>query len=376
MRTKVLKRSVMPLSLCATSVAMGQSAITPLLSPPDAGSSPLALEPKEQHLNSLTLGFQLGFNIKTSFKHIGRFGAGTNPGSTNGLSNHLYDDGYNLVDSTGNEHFNGSGFTEGTWNWGFGSGATVNNNGAANGSISMHSLSSAGGISSARDNDPQPGFMLTYGRQLFHDDRDRWRAGLEGSFGFTDYAVKDTHSVGARGNLLTDTYSLMGTTVPSSGSYSQDINGDPNHIIIGDNPSRSLTHTVIPVAGQREFEANLFAFKAGPYFEVPLNKTFSFSLEGGAAMMYVWSNFRFNEEVETPGGLLNIKGNSNNRDIEFGGYAGAKITAAIKEQWSLFVGAQWQDMGTYEHRDRATGETAVLDLSNSIFFTAGVGYSF
>ena len=122
--------------------------------------------------------------------------------------------------------------------------------------------------------------------------------------------------------------------------------------------------------------ANRFSFNPGPYFEIPLNRTFAFSLEGGVAMVYVWSNFRFDEEVMTSGGLMEVKGNSNNRDIEFGGYAGAKISAAISEQWSLFAGAQWQDVGTYEHRDRGTGETAVLDLSNSIFFTAGIGYSF
>ena len=48
----------------------------------------------------------------------------------------------------------------------------------------------------------------------------------------------------------------------------------------------------------------------------------------------------------------------------------------MSEQWALFVGAQWQGVSNYEHRDRATGETAVLNLDNSIFFTAGVGYSF
>src|SRR5690242_14105897 len=145
MRTKVLKRSVMPLSLCATSVALGQNAITPLLSPPDSASSPVALEPKEQHLNFMTLGFQLGFNVKTSFKNIGRFPAASNPGPANGFSNHTYDDGTNRVDSTGNQHFNGSGFTEGTWYWGYDAGATTPNNGGPADQISMHSLSSAGG---------------------------------------------------------------------------------------------------------------------------------------------------------------------------------------------------------------------------------------
>lgn len=374
MKIKVLKRSVVPLSLCATSVALGQTTTTPpVLALDDAAIPPMALAPREQYLNRISLSFQLGFDLKTSFKHIGRFPAATNPGSTNALSNHSYDDGYNLVDSANNEHPNGSGGnTEGTWNWGYSSGATINN-----GTISLHSLSSPGGSSNDRSDDPQPGFMLTFGRQLFQDSRDRWRAGLESSFGFTDYAVKDNRNVNAPANELTDTYSLLGTVPPSSPSYSQGPTGGGNRIIIGDVPTRTITATSVPVSGERDFAANLFAFKLGPYFEVPLNQTFSFSLEGGVAMVYVWSNFRFNEEVATAGGtLLNVKGNSNNRDIEFGGYVGARISAALSDQWSLFAGAQWQDVSDYVHRDRATGESAVLSLSQSVFFTSGISYSF
>lgn len=378
MKIKVLKRSVVPLSLCATSVALGQTTTsTPVLAPDDAAIPPLALEPKEQHLNRISLSFQLGFDIKTSFKHIGRFPAATDPGPAQSLTNHVYDDGYNLVDSASNEHPNGSGGnTEGTWDWGFGPGATIDNN---NGTISMHSLSSPGGSSNDRSDDPPPGFMVTFGRQLFQDSRDRWRAGLETAFSFTDYAVKDNRNVNAAGNELTDTYSLMGIVPPNSPSYSQGSTGGPNRIIIGDTPSRSITAvtSAAAISGERDFAANLFAFRLGPYVEFPLNQTFSFSLEGGAAMVYVWSNFRFNEEVTTAGGeLLNVKGNSKNEGVVFGGYLGARISAALNDQWSLFAGAQWQDVSDYVHRDKATGESAVMDLSQSVFFTSGISYSF
>lgn len=377
MRIKVLKHSVVPLSLCASSVALGQTAAAPpVLAPNDAPIPPLALEPKEQHLNRISMGFQLGFDLKTSFRHIGRFAPATNPGSTNGLSNHFYDDGYNLVDSSNNEHPNGSGSTEGTWNWGYTSTSQINNNGEPGGTLSMHSLSSSGGSSNDRSDDPQPGFTITFGRQLFQDDRDRWRAGLETSFGFTDYSVKDDHAVNAQGSLLTDTYSLMGTTIVSQPNYSQSYKGIPNGTIIGDTPTRTISAMAIPVTGERKFEANLFAFKLGPYFEVPLNRTFAFSLEGGVAMVYVWSNFRFNEEVVTPSGVLNVNGNSNNQGVEFGGYIGARISAALSDQWSLFAGAQWQDVSDYVHRDQASGQSAVLNLSQSVFFSSGITYSF
>jgi hypothetical protein len=383
MTVKMLRYSMLPLSLCATSAALGQAAYTPAPSGSADTFTPILLEPKPVALNHISMGFQLGFNLKTSFKHIGKFGAATNPGSTNGLSNHFYDDGYNLVDSTGNEHFNGLDangnptFKQGTWNWGFNNFAgQVHGNGDLNGTIDMHSTSSAGGTSGGRSDDPQPGFMLNFGRELFRDDKDRWRTGLEWSFGYTDYNIEDSHPVNAKGTRLTDTYSLFGNDVSTSGSYSQDAGGAPNHNIIGDVPTRNSSAFAVPVSGTRKFGADIFAFKLGPYFEVPLNKTFSFSLEGGAALVYVYSKFQFNETVSTPGGLLNLKGSGAHDGIKIGGYVGAKISAALNDQWTLFAGAQYQDAGNYVHRNHLTGESAVLDLSQSIFFTSGISYSF
>ena len=376
MTIKMLRYSVVPLSLCATSAALGQAAYNPAPSGSADTFTPVLLEPKPIALNHISMGFQLGFNLKTSFKHIGKFGAASNPGSTNGLSDHFYDNGYNLVDSTGNEHFNGTGFTEGTWNWGYSSQSQVHGNGDVNGTVDMQSTSSAGGTSRGRSDDPQPGFMLTFGRELFRDDKDRWRTGLEWSFGYTDYNVEDAHSVNAKGTQLTDSYSVFGNTLPSSDNYSQDSGGAPNHIIIGDTVTRSSSPVAVPVSGTRKFGADIFAFKLGPYFEVPLNKTFSLSLEGGATLVYVYSKFQFDETVSTPGGLLNLKGSGVHDGIKIGGYVGAKISAALNDKLTLFAGAQYQDAGNYVHRNHLTGESAVLDLSQSIFFTSGISYSF
>ena len=60
---------------------------------------------------------------------------------------------------------------------------------------------------------------------------------------------------------------------------------------------------------------DLFAFKVGPYFEVPLNKTFSFSLDGGLAVVYVYSRFHFNEVVATPGGAIAVNGHGVNDGV-------------------------------------------------------------
>ena len=394
MTTKMIKYSVVPLSLCAASATFGQNALTPLLSAPDGSVPPVQMGTKEDpQLNQIRMGMQLGFNMKASFKNIGRFRPASNPGSTNAFSNHYYDDGTNAVDSTGNQHFshfdtNGNPvYVEGTWFWGFtgnnnfdvnGNGAQVQGNGTANGTIAFHSVSSSGGSTGDRVDDPQPGFSLTFARQMFQDEKNRWRAGLEAGFGYTDFDIKDDHPVNAKGSMLTDTYSLEGSFVPVGSSYGQDIQGNPNGITIGDVPTRSISAAKLPVSGTREFGADVFAFKLGPYFEVPLNHTFSLGLEGGVAMVYVYSKFQFNEQVANPitGTITTVKGNGNNQDLLFGGYVGSYISAALNDQWTLFAGAQLQDVGNYTHRNHGTGEAAVLDLSQSIFFSAGLGYSF
>lgn len=367
--TKLINRSVIPLSLCATSAALGQAANQPA-APADT-IPPVALETKpEPLLNRFNLGFQLGFNLNAKFKHIGAYGAQSNPGPATGGVDHFYDDGYNRVDVTGNNHLDNPNTT---WFWGYQNSSQLNTD---NNTISMHSTSSPGATSSGRDDDPQPGFQLTYSRELIRDHDDRWRAGFEAGFGYTDLEINDSRSLSAPVNQLTDTYGIPDINgffvpdAPYSGTY------DGPGRVISDTPTRSFDTTTTPVSGTREFGADLFAFRLGPYFEVPLNKTFSFEVSGGLAMVYAYSTFRYNETVITPNGPLNLAGHGKNDDVLFGGYLGGQISAALNEQWSLYANAQWMDVGTYTHRSHATGESAVLDLSQAVFFSAGIGYSF
>src|ERR1041385_8660967 len=155
-----LRRTIVLLSFFG--VPAGGQGSPGALAPFD-GITPVTLEPKAGPAqNRLDFSFRSSFNLNSRFKHVGSFPAQSNPGSATGLSNHTYDDGYNLLDSTGNEHFHGVGFTQGTWNWGYSHFSQVNNNGDVNGTVDMHSDSTTGGIASAQDDGPHPGFEMTY----------------------------------------------------------------------------------------------------------------------------------------------------------------------------------------------------------------------
>src|SRR3954452_12686060 len=68
--------------------------------------------------NRFTLGARLGLNLKVDFRKVGAFSPQTDPGALpTGSSDRFYDDAYNRVDITGNNH--GPGFEHTTWFWGY-----------------------------------------------------------------------------------------------------------------------------------------------------------------------------------------------------------------------------------------------------------------
>src|SRR5882672_8017098 len=72
---------------------------------------PQLLKVSSPKLYHVSLNYSMGLNIKATFQDVRAFSA-SNPGAATGGVNHHYDDGYNLVDVTGNNH----GGVQGTWN--------------------------------------------------------------------------------------------------------------------------------------------------------------------------------------------------------------------------------------------------------------------
>jgi hypothetical protein len=337
---------------------------------------PISLEPApEPSRNRISVGYQMGFNLNARFKNIGAFTSPNNPGpATNGVD-HFYDDGFNRVDATGNNHgVDADGdHNQTTWFWGYQDSSQHVDN-----TIQMHTSSSRGATSRDNNEDPQPGFNITYSRELYRDEG--WRFGVDTAFGYTDLNIKDSHPHTAMVTRLTDTYAIPqldgGYFVPDP-PYSGDSTNAGR--IISDTPSRSITSNPDQsITGTREFGADLFGFKLGPYVEIPVNKTVSVSFNGGLAMVYAYSSFRYNEFVQRAGSdvVTNLRGQGNKDGLLFGAYIGGNVAVALNPQWSAIAGAQWQNVGTYTHVAHKTGEKAVLDLSQTIFLTVGLGYSF
>jgi hypothetical protein len=313
----------------------------------------------------LTLAYSMGFNITADFKNLGFFpAAGGGPGLIASGVNHNYDDGYNRVDITGNDH---GGF-KGSWNWGYHAPSQVSGD-----TLTMRSSAlAAGGDSNNNSNDPQPGFELTYGRELGRARHARW--GVEGAFGYTDVSIHDSRPVVGAVAVTRDTYTLNGI-LPPVAPYQGTYNGPG--AIIGDLPSRN-TSTVAggaSITGWRQLDANLFAFKAGPYLEIPLSDVWALNFRGGLAVVAVTSEFSYQQTTEIIGvGQYSSAASGTHSDVLVGGYAGGSLSCTLSDHFGLFAGAQFQSVGDYAQT--LNHQKAVLDLTKSIFVTIGLSYSY
>jgi len=331
----------------------------------DTIPTPLLLRKVEPKRYSVSLSYGMGLNITAQFKNLGSFPAsGGGPGPARPGVNHNYDNGYDRVDITGNNH----GGYEGTWDWGYNSPSQLSGD-----TLTMQSSALEAGANSKKDqNDPQPGFELTVGRQ-FGGGR-HWSWGGEGSFGFTAVNIKDNQTLYGNEVVTSDSYALNGV-IPPVAPYRGTFAGPG--AIISDAPDRSINiqANAAAITGSRELDANLFGFKLGPYFEVPFGSRWAVRLRGGLALVEVNSEFSYTETTTLPGLTPSTSSAHGwHSGLQVGGYAGATLSCSLSPSTRLFAGGEFEDVGSFTQN--LNGRQAVLDLSRSVLVTFGLSYSF
>lgn len=334
----------------------------------------------DEPLNRFSLSYSMGLNMSAGFKNVqlspnfvlvpNHQGVLTsaliNPGSTNGLSPHVYDNGYALTDASGNAQ----GLTS---YWGYQNAGQVQN-----GTLVMNATEPTLGAGPQDLNgDPQHGFQLNYNRQLWRNGQVRW--GLEAGFGFTDLTIRDNQVVAGDYTTTTDAYTLPpvpggGVVTPPPPPYHGPFSSPPGSPLIGDAPSRTLT----PVSSTDQFklDAHVFGWRLGPYAEFPLIKEkLSMSLSGGAALFYVNSQFSFQESVPRPGmAPLVTSGSGSHSDFLAGGYVEGNLSYRLSRSVDIFTGVQYVKVGSTSNVQ--SGKQAQIDFANSLFVALGLSYRF
>ena len=330
--------------------------------------------------NRVSLSLRFSLNINAKFRGIG---GGLNPASYNGHARktpdgaaYNYDNGYVLTDVSGNAGNQ-------TWNWGYDNANQVN---TGNHTIAFDRTTAAanGNSSSSADNDAgTPGFEVAYDRQL--GVKENWhnmRYGIEGAFNYQPISINNNSTTGATATKQTDTYGYTsGTTPPGYNQpgqlpYQGSYNG-PGFLI---NVPPGTSTAVIPnatVTSQDDFSANLWGFRLGPYLEFPFGKKeqFTLSLSAGLSVGLLEANESWKQTVAIPGNAtITTHGGGNDFNVLWGGYASLNADYRLSENWGVIGGVQFQDLGTYNHS--FDGRKVSLDLSQSVFFLAGISYTF
>jgi len=155
-------------------------------------------------------GARAMFNVKAEFSH----GTLSNPGPGPGVNgaNHTYDNGYVLVDDSGNAG-------DVTWNWGFhdtpGQPPSV-----VGSTLQLRSVASPAAGTTHSEVDAYPGFEIGYSCVLTLSNTDsKFIFGLEGAFNMTWLDIKHSDSVSGQTLTTTDTYDLSGLPIIPSSPY-------------------------------------------------------------------------------------------------------------------------------------------------------------
>lgn len=313
-------------------------------------------------VNRFGLSYRMGFSVSARFKNLGGYTAMSNPGpATGGTVDRFYDDGYNRKDSSANHN-------DSTWFWGYKDASQISGN-----SITMTSSSApANGSSGDRKDDPQHGVELTYNRELGHFEK--WRCGVEAAFGYTDVTIGNNNPFFGTRLDSADTFANLGATFPDA-PYSGTFEGPGDLISTVPNRQINAIANGARTTGNRQFNADIYGLRLGPYIEFPLDDRWAISFSGGLALLSVNSDFKFNETTtlaDRPS--QTTRGSGSHSEILPGGYIGGNFLYALSDNVNLFAGAQFQTAGKYTHKE--SRKEVEMDLGKSVFVNLGVGFSF
>jgi hypothetical protein len=318
-------------------------------------------------LNRFSFDGRFGFNISAKFKRAGSLSPTAPPRTTPDGNRYNYDDGYVLTDVSGNAG-------DQTWNWGYDQPGQIAGN-----TILMHRSTVAADAPSATGvggDNPQCGFEFTYDREL--GSRDKLHYGLEAAVNYMNLSLKDNSAFSVNVSRLTDAYPFTpGTTPPlTPPSYQGSFEGPG--FVLGATPVGSTT-ALIPggatIVDQRNYDADIWGLRLGPYAEYPLSQNIDLWFSGGLAVALLDGTASWKETASIAGEATEVgSGGGSDLGLLCGGYLSAKVSWQLSKRWSAEGGVQYQYLGTYEHN--FGGQVMQLDLSKSVFITIGLGYSF
>ena len=313
-------------------------------------------EDAPENPNRFSFGPTLGLNFKANFQNSASYFNSVAPASgAGGFANHTYNDGYVLVDSSGNA----GGLTI---NWGYQNASQV-----VGGTVQFHSAQNQG--PSSVNSNPQYGAELVYQRVFDSFPLPCGNWGLETGFGYT--------KIDLRGNLqgstadTTDSYALNGAA-PGAG-YNGGFSGPGN--LLGSTPT-SLGGNSAAFSGFEKLSGEMYAFRLGPFAEWNFTPELSLAASVGMTVAPTKIDYDYQETatLSGSGATFSASGHSSKTKFLFGPYVGATLRYDFTKQWGVYVGARFQNLTDLQ---QTTGtRKASFDPGSTFFGTVGASYHF
>jgi hypothetical protein len=320
--------------------------------------------------NRLSASFRAAFNVTTEFQNLGAFSSlgGVQLTPTGDVYN--YDDGYVLVDSTGNA----LGYTR---YWGYNYDSGTFNQVPGDGTILMSDYSSSG-TAAEGDEEVLPGLEINYRRELGLGQR--WRWGIETAANYMRVSSSQSGTLNFSFNRASDIYQLPpleggGVVTPPPAPYQGGPNLSPqgNPVIVADPIGSSVQTYQSTVTSSQNFDANVVGWKLGPYADFMLSPRARITLSGGLALAYVGSEFDFNQSVAISDVAPLASGGTDN-DLVLGAYLAGEVSYRVADKWEVFGAVQFQYLEDYTHEE--SGRAVLLDMSQAIFVSVGAAFTF
>jgi hypothetical protein len=301
------------------------------------------------------LGAVASFNISAEFKL-----SGTHSVSGTGTPA-VFDDGYVLVDDTGNA----GGRTS---NWGYNDPSQVSGS-----NLKMHGSSSFDATSSTKvDQDYAFGLEVGYGDAYW-----RWgrtQVGWQFGFGWLPLGITDTQNLPVSLNQSVYTFDTGGIVVPTAPYHGTAVSAGAPSILAA--PTQVSAATVPgTLSSSQEIDGSLFTFKLGPTLYFDLSRRFGLYASAGPALGLVTGDYKYNETLTGGSGSAPNSGSAGLSSVVFGGYASAMVVYHLPtEKADIYLGAQYLPLG--DTTTTTAGREAHLNLSGQVTVSAGVNWRF
>ncbi len=351
------------------------SAVPGLVEAADANAKAMAAP--QNSAGRFYLNGTLGFNISAKYSGFGVFPQQTLNGvGTATVGSRVYDDGYNIVEGLGAPDTR-------TFKWGFAADSQLDAARPGTTAISFNSSTAAAVLGgSSVTGDPQLGFEMGYLHRMGELGKGSW--GFMAGFGYLNVSLEDNRTYTGNVTRDTDTFATAPAVIPPAGY--DGVAAGPFGPRIENLPSGPRVTTIIAggltSSGPREVNADVFALKLGPYYELPLCQQFSISLSGGLVLAGVSSQFKFQEanniaSINAFGAAAatqRFAGTNDKMDLLPGGFVDLRANYNVTERWNIFAGGQFQYLSSFQQS--ASGRTAKLDFGKTLLVHFGASYSF